>query len=275
MMRTPGAFYRREGEVFVPTGLGLSPWDKRSQNGVSLAGLIAYSLESVPTRTPMLTARITLDIMGAVPMEALTPVVRILRDGPRIQLVEVELRIAGRIWVRATALRARLDESPAASTPLPRVFPADATGLKAGAWLEVLRVTDDSLPQGHLPMWVRFTCEVVEGQPLTPLQRAALIADFGAGVAPLLNFREWTSANLDITLHLARLPKFEWLLIEGVSESGGNGIGLSTARIGDADGLFATSLQTSFLNRISLPRSAAESNVSSQQQASAARSEVD
>jgi hypothetical protein len=252
MTQSPSAFYRKEGDAFVPTGLGLSPWDRRSQNGVSLAGLVAHILESVPARTSMMTARITLDILGAVPMEALTPVIRILRDGPRVQLVEAELGSGGRTWVRATALRARIGESPTVGTPLPRPFPDDKTPVEGTDWFQMMRIKSDAMPpQARYPMWVRFTCDVVEGHPITPLERAALISDFGAGTAPLVRFREWTAANLDVALHMTRLPRSEWLLIEGINESSGNGIAVSAARIGDQEGLFATSIQTTFLDRIS------------------------
>src|ERR1700741_1228734 len=96
----PQAFFRREGDSYAPTGLGLRPWDKRSQHGVSLAGLMAHVLEGGPAQAPRRTARGTTDNMGAVPMGLLTPVVRVLRDGPRMQLIEAELQAGGRSWVR-------------------------------------------------------------------------------------------------------------------------------------------------------------------------------
>ena len=62
------AFYRRDGEAFVPTGIGVSPWNGTSQVGLALAGLSGHVIAAVPTQEPMLTTRISIDILGAVPL---------------------------------------------------------------------------------------------------------------------------------------------------------------------------------------------------------------
>lgn len=247
MTGTRAAFFRRDGERYVPTGLGLSPWDNRSQSGVSLGCLIGHVFDTVPTLSPMLTARITLDILGTAPMEPLTPKMRILRDGPRTQLVEAELQSGGRTWVRATALRARLGEAPVFTQALTRPFPENAKPTRTAPWFEVIQMPGRDPSAGA--MWANLTADAVEGEALTPLQRMVAIADFGAGTAPIVDYHHWTSANLDISVHMSRPPRGEWLLLEGTSESAGNGVGMVKARIGDLDGMFGTALQTIFLSR--------------------------
>jgi len=247
MTQTRPAFFRRDRDSFTPTGLGLSPWDKQSQSGVSLAGLVANVLESIPTQTPMLTARITIDIMGAVPMAPLTPAVRILRDGPRMQLVEAELCAGDKVWVRTTALRARISDSPAHAEPLTHPLPQDSVESQDMAWARIVRASGDFSVKGPGAMWVKLIGDVVEGEPLTPLQRMAAVADFGSGAAPLVPYKHWTAANLDIVMNFSRLAHGEWLLVDATSESAGNGIGIAHSRMGDQDGMFASAAQTLFL----------------------------
>lgn len=247
---TEAAFYTCEGDRFVPTGVGVSPWNGHSQNGVALAGLVAHGIDAVASPVPMHTARLTIDIMGAVPMEPLVTATRVLREGKRIQLIELELRAGDRAWVRASAVRMRTESSPAQESPPTRSFPE--TPPRHGhntSWLEMKDVEGDFNVPGPGARWVRFSAPVVAGLPLSPLERIAMLADFGSGSAPLLPIREWTLANIDISIHLARLPRGEWLLIDSASESAGNGVGITHSRLSDREGLVGRGHQTVFLDR--------------------------
>ena len=250
----PPAFYVREGEGFTPTGLGASIWDATAQGGVSLAGLIGHLIGMVPQPVPMLVTRLTIDILGTVPLEPLFPQVRILREGRRLQLIEAELRAAGRTWVRSSALRVRLEETTPHIAPLTQRLPEDA-----GVSIPTTNLTDSLHLSGGLQTpgmgarWVRFIPQVVAGHPLSGLERMAMVADWAAAVAPLFSPREWTLANVDIALHLSRLPQDDWLLVDATSESAGNGIAIANGRLGDRNGMFGSSHQTVFLNRRPAP----------------------
>ncbi len=246
------AFYRREGDAYKATGLGISPWNEQAQMGVALAGLAAHCLEAIPCPAPMLTTRLTIDILGTVPPIALTPVTRIVRDGRRIQTVEVTLEADGRSWVRATALRIRTGQSPEVSNPATRSFPPegrDPNLPRATKWAETILLAGGFHQAGPGAQWVRFTSCVVAGEPLRPLERLAMLADFGSGVAPVLPVKEWTQANTDISLHISRTSEDEWLLIDAGSESAGNGIALVHSRISDRDGAIGMAHQSLFLNQ--------------------------
>ena len=246
------AFYRREGDAYKATGLGISPWNDQAQMGVALAGLAAHCLEQIPSPAPMLTTRLTVDIMGTVPPVALSPVNRVIREGRRMQLIEVSLEADGRSWVRATALRIRTQQSPEISNPATRSFPPegrDPSLPRATQWAETILLQGGFHQTGPGAQWVRFTSCVVAGEPLKPLERLAMIADFGSGIAPILPVKEWTQANTDISLHISRTSEDEWLLIDASSESAGNGIALVHSRISDRDGAIGMAHQSLFLNQ--------------------------
>lgn len=249
MTATPTAFYQQQNGLYVPTGLGVSPWNGQSQNGVAVAGLAAHVLDQAPSPTQMLTARLTIDIQGAVPMIPLEGRVRPLREGRRLQLLEVELVAEDRVWLRATALRVRVLESPSITNPVSRSLPEpdEIEAAKQQRWVDSIRREGDFLQPGPGAQWVRFRADVVEGHPLSPLEAVAMLADFGSGAAPLLSVDEWSLANVDISVHLTRLPASEWLLIDAASESAGLGVGLTNSRIGDSQGMFAMAHQTIFV----------------------------
>ena len=240
------ALFVQEGGCFVPTGIGVSPWTGKTIGGVPLAALSAHLMNGLPAPAGVMhPARFAIDIFGAVPMAPLEGEARIVRDGRRVQLLEAELRSGGRTWARATMLRVREDATPPGDAPLTRPLPGADAPQQRSELCDAVQIGERG--QGKGARWVNFRPDTVAGEPLSPIERAVMIADFGSGIAPLFSMDEWTFANLDITLYLARLPRGEWLLIDAVSESAGNGVGLAHGLLGDRDGMFGRSTQTVFL----------------------------
>lgn len=248
-MQQPTAFYVRDGDVYAPTGLGVSTWNPNAQLGSALSGLAAHLLEGVPTPVPMTPLRFTLDIHGAVPMVALTPVLRLPREGKRIQIAELALEADGRTWLRAALLRARTEPQPERIEPLTRPFPADLSIARRGIVSEMIRLQGDGRAVGPGAAWLRIVTPVIAGAPLTPLASVATAGDFGTSIAPIAPFDAWTAANLDVTLHLSRLPKDEWMLIDARNETAGNGVGMIHMRLGDRHSMFGTAHQGLYIDR--------------------------
>lgn len=249
-MTLPIGFFTHEGDRYVPTGRGISPWNGHSIGGLPIAGLLGHIMDRTPAPTPMHPARLTIDILGAVPMVPLTPTVTIAREGKRVQLVDVALTAQGRVWARASGLRVRMDRTAAQHMPPTRAFPVDPADAKMTDVAEMIRVDAASpIPDGTGARWARFPYPVIVGQALTPFEMAAMGADFGSGISPLFPYSDWTFANLDISLHLTRLPRGEWLLVDAESQSSGNGVAIARSLLGDRDGMFGTSTQTVFLDR--------------------------
>jgi acyl-coenzyme A thioesterase PaaI-like protein len=240
------SFFVREGDHFHPNGICTSPWQPTALSGAALAGLAAHTLDRVPAPTAMVTARLTIDILGTAPVGPVTTTTRVVREGPRLQLIDVELQARGRSWLRATALRVRTAESPEQSVPPTRTFPT-ALETKPLRWGEYIPIDRDTCAPRTGASWVRVTSMVVDGEPLSPLERIAITSDTGSGTAPLVSRKDWTYANIDIATHMTREPRGEWLLVDARSESAGNGIGLIHSMLGDRDGMIGMAHQTLFL----------------------------
>lgn len=247
-MSKADAFFVKDGALFVPTGLGASPWQPQAHGGVSLGGLVAHVLEQVPCPSPMQVVRITLDILGAIPLEPLATTIRIVREGRRVQLVEIDFTVAGKVWLRASALRMRMQETPAHGVPMPHPYP-DATSRVEGHtdWLEIVPVIGGFMQTGPGAVWLRFPVQVVDGSELSPLETALMASDLGSGVSTMFAFADWTYANLDITMYLSRLPQSEWLMVDATSDAAGNGIVIANSRLGDQHGMFGSAHQSIFL----------------------------
>jgi hypothetical protein len=200
----------------------------------------------------MHVARLSIDLMGAVPMVPLEPLVKVVREGKRVQLIELALAAGGRSWVRASALRIRLADTPPLPAALTVPFPCDAVPRGHG-WFESLVVRCEAGGQGPGAWWIRFLANAVEGEVCSPLERVAMTADFGSGTAAPASRVDWTLANLDIAVHLTRAPRGEWLLLDSTSETAGNGIGLVHNRLGDCDGMIGGGYQTIFVDRWQRP----------------------
>ena len=58
---------------------------------------------------------------------------------------------------------------------------------------------------------------LVAGEEPTPLQRVLIAADSGNGISSTLDFRRYLFINVDLTVHLHRLPAGEWVCLDAVT----------------------------------------------------------
>ena len=58
---------------------------------------------------------------------------------------------------------------------------------------------------------------LVAGEEPTPLQRTLVAADVGNGISAVLDFRAFIFINVDLTVHLERMPEGEWVCVDAVT----------------------------------------------------------
>jgi len=247
------AFFKRAGEGFAPTELALSPWSAKALSGAAVGALLAVLIDEAVDHAQLHVARLTIDILGEVPLQRLTGRVNHIRPGRRQDILAAELLIDDRVVARATALRLRAAASPVA---MPRsAFPAPEQVAQQPFKVDrpLLRATRARPIRGglHEPgpgtMWVAFDVQVVGGVPLSPLARATILGDFGSGVGSALHRSHWNFANVDITLHLLRCPEGEWVLVDSATESAGTGYALTRCLFADCHGIYGRGFQTLFV----------------------------
>lgn len=251
-----GAAYRVEGDVAQATAHAAGPWHPGLQHGGAPASLVVWAAERAAAAGPMRVARLTVELLRPVPVAPLAMRVATLREGRKIQLVEVRLLHQGTEVVRGTVLKVRTAETPLPRGPvMPPLGAAAPAGLPAttgefnfgfAAGFELRRLTERG-KLGPARIWFRQHSAIVEGEPLSPAMRAAAVGDYSNGIATELPWSEWTFINADLTVSLGREPEGEWILSDAECWVAGDGTGLAMCRLADERGTFGRAVQSLLL----------------------------
>jgi acyl-CoA thioesterase len=78
----------------------------------------------------------------------------------------------------------------------------------------------------------------------TPLQRILVAADTGSGVSVALDWTSYLFINVDLSVHLHRMPEGEWVCLDAVTLPETNGIGMADTRLFDERGAIGRAAQT-------------------------------
>jgi hypothetical protein len=252
-----GAAYVVDGDTARATPNAAGPWHPGLQHGGAPSSLIVWAAEGLPAPCPMRVARLSVELLRPVPVADLDLRVVTLREGRKIQLVQVRLLHEGKEVVRGTVLKVRTVALPLprgpilppAGAPPPAGLPADTAfdfGFAAG--FELRRLTERGT-LGPAKVWFRQHAPIVEGEPLTPAMRAAAVGDYSNGIANELPWSDWTFLNADLTVSLAREPEGEWILSDAECWLGEDGTGLAMCRLADERGTFGRAVQSLLLER--------------------------
>src|SRR5215218_7525452 len=252
------AFYEREGELFAPTELTRGPWDPDAQHAGPPAALLGWAIEQLPEADEFQVGRVTFEILGPIPIAPVGLHMRVARPGRRVQMVEAELTdIDGEVLMLARGWRirkAKLDlpgEALIASQPPPP--PEDGTdagffptGQEHGyhSAMEIRFVAGGFLEAGPATARLRMRKPLVAGEEPTPLQRTLVAADVGNGISAALDFRRFLFINVDLTVHLERMPKGEWIGVDAATLPRPKGVGTAESTLFDGNGRVGRALQT-------------------------------
>ena len=237
------------------------PWDTRFQHGGPPSALLARAIERCSPRDDMFIARMTVDILGAVPVGELELRSRVLRPGRSVELVEAALSAGGREVARAQAWRVlRTPEntaprqSPTSAAPTAPVAPPMATTSTfsvADGWIDGYlsavewRFTTGEFGQpGPATAWTRLRHPIVPDETPSPLQRVLAVADSGNGISSELELKNWHFINPELTVHLHREAVGEWICLEAQTAISPGGAGLATSVLSDASGPIGVGAQS-------------------------------
>ena len=263
------SFYVSDRGGFVSSELTRGPWDPDAQHAGPPAALIARELERCPS--PLEPAgeppewqfgRVTLEILRPVPIAPLTVSAEVVRPGRTVELLSASLSDGDGEVIRASAWRiaAAGVELPddVASAPLPtsRSDPAGPqeareeeffpTGQRLGyhSAMEYRFASGRFLDPGPAIVWMRPRVALVAGEEPSPLQRVLVAADSGNGVSAALDWTRYLFVNVDLSVHLHRMPVSDWVCLDAVTVPEPTGIGIADAALRDECGPIGRALQT-------------------------------
>jgi hypothetical protein len=228
------------------------PWDARFQHGGPPSALMARAIEQCGPREDMLVARMTVDILGAIPVDDLELRSRVLRPGRSVELVEAELSSGGREVARAQAWRVlRSTQEIAPRQPPAPALPAEITPFAADGWVDGYvsavewRFTAGGFGQaGPATAWTRLRHPLVPDEIPSPLQRVLAVADSGNGISGELDLSTWHFINPELTVHLHREAVGEWVCLQAQTAISSGGAGLATSVLSDLDGPIGVGAQS-------------------------------
>ena len=256
----PDCLFERSGDTFVPTDNSIGPWSPGTLHGGPPAGLLARAIEIEVGNPEMVVSRLTVDLFRAVPMAPLTVTTRTVRAGRRIKAVDASLLAEDVEVARASAVAllqsGDFEADAAPPPPGPEGMPSLRQAMGGGQMPKMYLDCLDSRSLGESSelhgAWFHLPVHVVDDEPLTPLQFAASVADFGNLLAGMTGRRQrdenWSFINTDINLNLARNPIGEWICLVAEPPLAFNGVGAVQVRQYDTRGLFGYSSNARLAN---------------------------
>jgi hypothetical protein len=250
------AFYALRGEQIVPSELTRGPWDPDSQHAGPPAALLAREIEKLEHASEFQLGRITCEILRAVPIAPLRAEARITRPGRRVQQVRASLSDERGEVMRATGWRIRTGEvtlPPTQVGPDPppgpdqgahRDFPPTGQEVGYHTAMEYRFLEGAFMEPGPATVWMRMRQPLVEGEQPSPLQRVLTAADSGNGVSATLDWRRYLFINVDLSVHLERMPEGDWVCLDAVTLPQANGVGTADTLLSDERGRLGRALQT-------------------------------
>lgn len=254
------AIFKPEGPLFRATEQAGGPWSPDMLQGSATTALMTREVERLAAASGFAVRRLTFDLWRPAGLRAYGLATDMLRDGRKAKTLQVRL-LDGDVEIgRCTALlTVQGEESPADPFSRDSGDAAPETGAPPPAFAQKwsryfqnvsVRLIEGALEKpGPAAAWMRLDVPMVEGEPNTPLLQAVQAADFASGVGQIVDMREWTFINPEISLYFFRPPEGEWILIRSRTRAGANGAGLTMASLSDRKGPFAEVLQAMTFER--------------------------
>ncbi|HEU4360744.1 MAG TPA: thioesterase family protein [Mycobacterium sp.] len=258
-----GCYYRRAGtdgefELFDSTNLTQSNWSSELQHGSPPLALLTRAAEALLTGSGMRIGRLSLEILGAIPVQQVRARAWVDRPGRRISLLAAELRAgaADRVVARLSAWALTTTDTRSVATdrhpplaegatqPIPAWFVGTSGYFHSVRWRH-----QGSGADGTTVAWLTPVVHLVDTDETTPLQRLAMVVDSANGVGAALDIAEFTFMNTDTVVHLHRLPTGADFGLRARGSIGPDGIGVTTAELFDRTGFIGTSAQTLLVQR--------------------------
>lgn len=256
------AFFVAEGDLLHPQEVALSLWGKDHLHGVAVSAALAREAERSLTglgRSDLRPARFTVDLFRPARKVPTTVTASVVREAPRLCLVDVVMRQDEEAVARASALFVKPTADPDGACWVPDSAPEPPP-------VEVAPVTD----QPHIPFlrsgdgeWSQdfsvhqnaerkttwqTSVPVVAGEDTSPFVAVAGIAD-ATSMVTNWGTRGVEHINTDITLTLARLPEGVQVGLAAADRVLADGIAVGTATVFDRTGALGTAVVTSIANQ--------------------------
>lgn len=255
------AFFRMkyaDTEELHPEPCAASGWGAGHMRGLAVSGALARETErtiGALGRHDLRPVRWTLDMFRAAKMHPSVTSATVLRDGPRLCLIDTLLSQDGEPVARASALCLRPSTTPAGTVWSGGASPTAPENLTPPDDRERLYLDPESgwgewtegfAHSARKQIW-HFPIPVVHGETLTPFQLAAAVADV-TNLISNLGSAGLEFINPDVSMTLARLPEPTGLGLALTERVEHQGLAVGTAVVFDSRGVLGTVTASALAN---------------------------
>jgi hypothetical protein len=233
-------------------------WNEHEQHMAPATGIICAELDLFSPRSDVRIGRISLDILGLIPAGEFQIETKIIRPGKTIELIESVMSANGKACIQARTWRMMMSDTTEVygledhSVESPQQLPVwNDIRSWPGGYIASLEARTSQQRQGKGIVWLNNPYSMVENEPSSDFVRLMGMVDTANGVAtrqkPPFQF---AFPNLDLQIHLYRMPQGKWLGLETVQQHGNDGIGLTSSILHDENGPFGRSEQILTLRKM-------------------------
>lgn len=231
------AFYQQvDAHRFESSALTAGPWSAEAQHAGPPSALLVRAMERFGADPAVRLARVSVDVLGPVPVAPLDIEVRTVRPGRSVELLEATAAVAGRpaLVARGWRMRRTPDDFPAVGThdgpPMaptrgrdPMMSFAHADGYLSVVDFSFSSGGGDEL--GPAQVWSRARVDLVEGESMTGWQHTVVVADSSSGVSLASDPLTHPAVNCDLVVSLHRDPEPGWVHLDSETVGGpGHGV---------------------------------------------------
>lgn len=246
--------------TYKPTEHTQGAWNDHEQHMAPATGVICAELEHFRPGEDMRYGRISLDIYGLIHLAESQITTRCIRPGRTIELIESVFESKGKVCIVARAWRMVTEDTGAVEGIEDRTIPSfgelekwHGMTMWGGGYIRSvsnhIRIAERRPGKGIV--WITNELDMVKGQPTSSFVKLMGMVDTMNGVV-VRQGSDFTHMfpNLDLQIHLYRMPSGTQLGLDVQQQYGSDGIGLTSAVLHDEKGPFGHAEQILTVRKI-------------------------
>ncbi len=246
---------------YRPTLNTQGAWNENEQHMAPATGVICAELEKFQPKENMRIGRMSFDILGMIHLDDFQITTRCIRPGKTIELLESVFEAKGRACIVARTWRMTTEDTTDVAGLEDKPMPSYKTlsnwegmSLWGGGYIQSvsknIKVVERRPGKGRV--WITNNLEMVKGETTSSFVKLMGMLDTMNGVVVRQdNPFSHIFPNVDLQIHLYRLPIGMWLGLEVEQQYAQDGIGLTTAVLHDEEGPFGHAEQILTVRKIS------------------------
>jgi hypothetical protein len=253
MVSTKSYFRRLSETEFQATEQVVGAWNVSEQHIAPTIGLLTHLIERdhVARGGQLRLARVACDILGVLTLDPVEVVVRVIRPGRTIELIEAELSQHGRTAVIARGwMLQRIDTAEITGTaydPMPAIDsmePFEFGERWPGNFVKTVEARKQETEPGRAQVWIRPLATLLENEQVSATARMLGVIDVSNGMTPRVDPYQVVFPNLDLAISVMREPNEGWVGLDIRVSFGPDGTGITHTVLHDEAGPVGALMQT-------------------------------